>query len=190
MLKQGNDKMDKRDSDADSGNPGKLVDDTEIVDKEADVIPFEDFDDIKKEAEIDGDHFDNEDGFYEDEGSRISGEELDEEMKDDAHLDANMQDQRTKKKTSMSKLCSCLSRAKRVHMFRSDDISEGSLFDARPPLPANMPIADDMRKRLEYRNEKVRYGKEKIEFYIRVCKHIIHYLRSLIPRSRKRSSAR
>jgi hypothetical protein len=146
---------------SDSGNAERLVDepDNEKIVEQAEAAPLKD---IKHEDGAE------DEGFYEDEGSRMSGEEPDEEMKDE--VPATSEEAHTKKKFDISKLCSCLSRARKIHVFRDnrDDDSVGSVFDARPPLPPNMPIADDMRKRLEYRNEKVRYGKEKIEYYIEV----------------------
>jgi len=145
------------------GDPNKLVDDipeNESVERQ-EVTVHEGNDNIPEE------HFDDHivDDFDDD---RCDDDIIEESLSDDIqeskeHVEIDSESF-TPKESLLSKLCK-LCRRPKVHTL-DDESSVVSVFEAKPPLPENMPSSADFRARIEYRNQRLQYGAQKIEFYL------------------------
>ena len=146
---------DKVDDD-DDGDPEKLVDDPVIRSVSMDG------DNPKADVLIDSDY------DMSDIGEGVDAEDV---KKDEPIPESDPVTEPSKKKIQfgITSLCNCFTKAAKVYTFHNEDDSQISMFHERPPLPSNMPRAGDFLKRIEYRQQRVTYGKDKIEYYIQVC---------------------
>ena len=169
----------------DTGNEEKLVDDDvsveESLDKKLEVSQDDEDDVVEEEGEETAD-LDEED---------VEGEDEDDEgeAKDDivfTNIDNTSKTVGSEKTGIFDKIKRKLGIRPKVHSSAASDIDSSSTITIKyipPPAPPNMPSARDAARARIYRREKVRYGKEKLEYYLSAMHNDTLVVDDLIMRS-------
>jgi hypothetical protein len=176
---------DKEDDDVElieTGEEGKLVDDENKLNNDSIQKNSVGKDDDGLEEEEEGENTADLDEEHEEDG-----EEEGEEGEDNDIVYTNVDDASyaSTKQGFIQKLKRKLGIRPKVHSIGSVD-DESTVMSVKyvpPPAPHNMPSARDAAKARIYRREKVRYGKQKMEYYLEAMRNDTLLIDDLIMRS-------
>eukprot|EP00603_Paraphysomonas_imperforata_P014057 CAMPEP_0114470500 /NCGR_PEP_ID=MMETSP0104-20121206/11299_1 /TAXON_ID=37642 ORGANISM="Paraphysomonas imperforata, Strain PA2" /NCGR_SAMPLE_ID=MMETSP0104 /ASSEMBLY_ACC=CAM_ASM_000202 /LENGTH=192 /DNA_ID=CAMNT_0001644257 /DNA_START=79 /DNA_END=657 /DNA_ORIENTATION=+ len=146
-----------------AGDDGKLVDENNnasIEDSGGGVDKDEEGEDT---AELEEEHEDNEDDEDDDDEGDEGGENNDIKYMNIEESSSHA----STKEGFLQKMKRKLGIRPKIHHDNDDDeVTSISMKYIPPPAPHNMPSARDAAKARIYRREKVRYGKEKLAYYV------------------------